>query len=122
MKLKINNIEFLQKKFMVGRLFFKAYFDLDESLGNVYSAIYMIQDNPTSPVGFEFEGGNLSVPKLKNGKKLDDVGRAARHGIMRRGPGTGFGKQIDHRGGFFRVDGLHRKRFEFLNSTSPKLL
>lgn len=87
MKLKINNIEFLQKKFMVGRLFFKAYFDLDESLGNVYSAIYMIQDNPTSPVGFEFEGGILSVPKLKNGKKLDDVGRAARHGIMREALG-----------------------------------
>ncbi len=87
MKLKINKIEFQQKKFMVGRLFFKAYFDLDESLGNVYSAIYMTQANPTGPVGFEFESGVLKVPKLKNGKKLDDVGRAARHGIMREALG-----------------------------------
>jgi hypothetical protein len=83
MKLKINNIEFQQKKFMVGRLFFKAYFDLDESLGIVYSAIYMKQEDPASPVGFEFEGGILTAPKLKNGKKLDDIGEVARRFIMR---------------------------------------
>ncbi len=83
MKLKINNIEFKQKAFTFGRLFFKAYFDLDESLGNVYSCIYMIQKDPASPVGFEFGGGLLAAPKNKNGKELPDVGMAARRAIMR---------------------------------------
>ncbi len=94
MKLRINNIEFLQKKFMAGRLFFKAYFDLDESLGNVYSAIYMAQEDPASPVGFEFEGGILDAPKSKNGKKISDIGRVARRAIMRETLGRALEKQL----------------------------
>ena len=66
MKLQINNIEFQQKKPSRWAGYSSRLISIwrRESLGNVYSCIYMIQENPASPVGFEFEvRGLLDAPK-----------------------------------------------------------